>query len=239
MKLPGILAALLVLGTVGGRAEAQGVTLNCSSANASCLALNFTTTGTSTANSFTATAASAANAYLMTAGAKLCFDASCTLNFRNNGGTLDYSAGGGVNFGVANVTVGSGATLTAGGNGGGGLALGGNTATLKIVNVADSAATPTISSGFGAGAAVAGSNGTASFTVNTGAASASGVIGLPTATTGWVCFCTDVTTFSATVFLTRQTATSTTTCTVGNFSSAAASQNWVANDILHCIARAR
>lgn len=174
-------------------------------------------------------------------GARSCIGTDCTLAWSNSGNVLTYNAGGSVNFGVANVTIGSGATVTAGGNAGGGLALGGNTATFKVVNVADSAATPTISSGFGGSPSVASSNGTAAFTVNvgTGGAASSGVIGLPTASNGWVCSCNDVTTFSTTVFLTRQTASATTSCTIGNFTNAAASAAWAASDILHCIARAR
>lgn len=95
---------------------------------------------------------------------------------------------------------------------------------------------PTISSGFGAGASIASNNGTYAFTVNTGAASASGVIGLPTATTGWICTVQNTTTNTATVFLTKQTAGATNSVTIGNFDAAGASQNWVANDVLRVIA---
>lgn len=107
---------------------------------------------------------------------------------------------------------------------------------LAIQNTA-----PTISSGFGTSPSIASSNGTAAFTVNvgTGGVATSGVIGLPTATNGWVCRCDDITTASATVFLTKQTASATTTCTVGNFNTAGAAAAWVASDILHCTAMGR
>ena len=48
---------------------------------------------------------------------------------------------------------------------------------------------PTISSGFGSGASVVHQNGSAAFTVNvgTGGTASTGVIGMPTAATGWAC----------------------------------------------------
>lgn len=99
---------------------------------------------------------------------------------------------------------------------------------------------PTISSGFGTSPSIVASNGSAAFEVNVGGggAATSGVIGLPTATTGWNCACTDITTASATVFLTKQTASATTSCTVGNFNTAGAAAAWVASDKLRCIAMA-
>ena len=99
---------------------------------------------------------------------------------------------------------------------------------------------PTISSGFGTSPSVVASNGTAAFTINvgTGGTANSGVIALPTASTGWRVACDDVTTQSSTVFLTKQTATSTTTATVGNFDAAGAAAAWVASNILVCNATA-
>lgn len=100
---------------------------------------------------------------------------------------------------------------------------------------------PTISSGFGTSPSIASNNGPLSFSVNVGGggAASSGVIGLPTATTGWNCDCSDVTTASSTVFLCKQTATATGTATIGNFNTAGAAAAWVANDILtvKCTAR--
>jgi hypothetical protein len=93
---------------------------------------------------------------------------------------------------------------------------------------------PTVSSGFGASPSVSANNGTAAFRVNvgTGGTAVSGVVGLPTATTGWNCFAQDVTTFSTTVFVTRVTASTTTTVTIGNFNTSAAAAAWAASDVI-------
>jgi hypothetical protein len=109
------------------------------------------------------------------------------------------------------------------------------------VNLMVSSTAPTISSGFGTSPSVASNNGTAAFTINvgTGGSATSGVIGLPTATNGWVCHAQDLTTNSATVFVTKQTASSTTTATIGNFNTSGAAAAWVASDILHISCSAR
>jgi hypothetical protein len=100
-------------------------------------------------------------------------------------------------------------------------------------NVLISSTAPTISSGFGTGASIPSQNGTAAFTINVGTTSAAtGVIGLPSATTGWNCFATDITTTSTTIFITKQTASTQTTATIGNFSDVAAAVAWADNDIL-------
>lgn len=105
---------------------------------------------------------------------------------------------------------------------------------FKVTNLLMSATAPTVSSGFGSSPSIASNNGTAAFTVNvgTGGSATSGVIGLPTAATGWNCFCTDITTASSTVFLCKQTASSTTTATIGNFNTSAVASAWVASDIV-------
>lgn len=98
---------------------------------------------------------------------------------------------------------------------------------------------PTISSGFGMGASVSANNGTSTFRVSVGTTTGNtGVIGLPTASTNWNCHCEDTTTVSATVFQTVQTSTSSSSCTVGNFSAAAAAHAWADNDVLTCFAGA-
>jgi hypothetical protein len=94
---------------------------------------------------------------------------------------------------------------------------------------------PTVSSGFGTGASVTVNNGTAAFRINVGTSNTgTGIIGLPTAATGWNCFATDITTTSTTVSQTKQKAT-------GSDSSHAALQNytdisgtgaWTDSDIL-------
>jgi hypothetical protein len=98
-----------------------------------------------------------------------------------------------------------------------------------------SATAPTISSGFGTSPSIVANNGTCAFQVNvgTGGSATSGVIGLPTATTGWSCMAADITTQSSTVNTTRQTASSTTTATLGNFNTSGAAAAWVASDHLN------
>jgi len=105
-------------------------------------------------------------------------------------------------------------------------------------------ATPTISSGFGTSPSIpAPANGSCAFTVNVGSGgtASSGVIGLgpPFASTGWNCSCNDVTTQSATVDKCKQTGTTISSATIGNFNSAGAAAAWVANDIVtvSCFAR--
>jgi hypothetical protein len=84
---------------------------------------------------------------------------------------------------------------------------------------------PTISSGFGTTPSIASNNGTFTFRVNvgSGATATSGVIGLPTATTGWNCVVQDSTTAAKE---TRVTASTTASVTV------TAASAWGANDIL-------
>jgi hypothetical protein len=96
------------------------------------------------------------------------------------------------------------------------LAAGVSTSTLNI-NVASpvllaSSTPPTVSSGFGTSPSIVNSNGTAAFTVNvgTGGVATSGVLALPTATTGWNCFVDD----RAGGVATRMSATTTTTATI-------------------------
>lgn len=112
---------------------------------------------------------------------------------------------------------------------------------LKVSGkVAVSPNTPTISSGFGTSPSVTNSNGSAAFTINvgTGGTANSGVIGLPTASNGWVCYCQDITTPGAN--MTRMTASTTTSCTVSNVAmSTGSAAAWTASDILHCIAMGR
>ena len=112
---------------------------------------------------------------------------------------------------------------------------------LVFKAMAISATAPTISSGFGTGAAVMQSNGTATFLigVGSGGTATSGVIGLPTANSGWNCSCQDITTQSSTVFSTKQTGTTTTSCTVANFNTSGVQAAWASTDQLSCTAMAR
>lgn len=92
---------------------------------------------------------------------------------------------------------------------------------------------PTISSGFGTSPTITANNGTIAFRINvgTGGTANSGVIGLPTATTGWNCFASDFTT-PATGHTIKQTATSTSSATITNYNSAGTATAWTASDVL-------
>lgn len=108
-----------------------------------------------------------------------------------------------------------------------------NVGAASSTKVLISATAPTISSGFGTGASVTANNGTAAFRIGVGTTSATtGVIGLPTATTGWNCFCDDITTNSTAISNCKQTASATTTATIGNFSDLAVGTAWADNDVL-------
>ena len=102
-----------------------------------------------------------------------------------------------------------------------------------------SSTAPTISSGFGTTPSIVASNGTAAFTINvgTGGTASSGVVGLPTATTGWSCEAQDQTTPG--VNATKQTANTTTSVTLTNYNTTTGvAAAWTASDILYvnCVA---
>lgn len=107
--------------------------------------------------------------------------------------------------------------------------------TAPTNNLLISGTAPTISSGFGTGASIPFNNGTAAFEVNvgTGGTATNGVIGLPTSAHGWTCAANDETTTSATVFMTKQIASTTASVTVANFNTSAAQAAWAASDVLH------
>jgi hypothetical protein len=112
---------------------------------------------------------------------------------------------------------------------------------LKFTNMWAQNTAPTISSGFGTSPSIVSSNGTVAFTLNvgTGGTANNGVIGLPTATQGWTCSCSDLTTTSSTVFICKQTASSTTTATIGNFNTSGVAAAWAASDVLSVACTAR
>lgn len=95
-----------------------------------------------------------------------------------------------------------------------------------------SATAPTIASGFGTSPSISGSNGTAAFqvTVGTGGTASTGVITMPAANAGWSCSAADVTTASTSVYLTKQTASTTTSITITNYNTAGTATAWVAGD---------
>jgi len=106
----------------------------------------------------------------------------------------------------------------------------------SLTNLWESSAVPTIA-GAGCGGSAASipvNNGTAAFKINVGTAPGSAcTVTMPTATTGWSCSATDITTNSTSVFLQKQTgAESTTSVIITNFSDVAAATAFVANDIV-------
>lgn len=95
--------------------------------------------------------------------------------------------------------------------------------------------TPTIGSGFGTAPSIVNSSlfGTFTLNVGTGGTAATGIINLSqTAPHGWDCKVTDLTTKSAAVSTTQQTASTATSCTVGNYTDLAVSGPWAASDVL-------
>lgn len=99
-------------------------------------------------------------------------------------------------------------------------------------NMTLSGTAPTISSGFGSGPSVTGGT-SASFRINvgTGGAATTGVIGMPTAATGWNCSVADVTTPDS--FNTVQTASTVNTVSVKNYSRTLGTAiAWTASDVL-------
>ena len=110
---------------------------------------------------------------------------------------------------------------------------------LSTAVLAISATAPTISSGFGTSPSIPNANGTAAWTINvgTGGAASSGVLTMPTASTGWVVDCVDIT--NAASFVTVQTAGTTTSVTLTNYSrTTGLAIAWTASDILRCRATA-
>jgi|GEM_PF-2330185 len=109
--------------------------------------------------------------------------------------------------------------------------------------VADFAAAPTINSGFGTSPSIVANNGTVAFTVNvgTGRTASRGVIGMPSATTGWICNVENQTGVASNRADQRtvQTASTTKTVTVQNQTvSTGAALPWTAADVLTLQCRA-
>jgi hypothetical protein len=102
------------------------------------------------------------------------------------------------------------------------------------------ATAPEVSSGFGEGSSIGHSNGTAAFTINigSGGTATTGVLRLPQAANGWSVHCDDVTTYSPSVFVTKQTATSVATATLTQYNAAGEPSPWAASDTLVCQAAA-
>lgn len=98
-------------------------------------------------------------------------------------------------------------------------------------------AVPTITSGGGTGIAITGNN-SCGFSINVGTGTITNpiVLAMPTAGHGWHVSCDDVTSArSTTLFLTAQTASSTTAVTLTQLTNAAATTTpWTASDVLQC-----
>lgn len=99
-------------------------------------------------------------------------------------------------------------------------------------NLLISKTAPTIGSCGGGSPAISTNNGTAAFRVTVGSATSTCAITLPTATTGWNCYATDLTTTSTTVFITKQTLSGVSGVTLGNFNDTASAANWATSDVL-------
>jgi hypothetical protein len=101
-------------------------------------------------------------------------------------------------------------------------------------NMLISSTAPTISSGFGTSPSITANNGPVAFRVNvgTGGTAGTGVIGLPTAATGWNCFCNDMTNTVVATFLCKMITSTTTTATLVTITPASVLGAWVASDIL-------
>jgi hypothetical protein len=129
-----------------------------------------------------------------------------------NGGSYLYLVNGGVVFNSASLILANSGTQ---------------------MSVVVSTTIPTISSGFGGTPSITIANGTAAFRINvgTGGAASTGVIAMPAATTGWNCQFDDVTTPAS--FITSQTASTTTTVSLTNYSrTTGLAIAWTGSDIL-------
>lgn len=112
---------------------------------------------------------------------------------------------------------------------------------LGSANLTFSGTAPTISSGFGTGPSVTGTATSFRVDVGTGGTASQGVIGMPTAATGWNCHFEDITQSNANDadLRTMQIASSTTTVTVENQAvSTGMATAWTASDILSAVCAA-
>lgn len=112
---------------------------------------------------------------------------------------------------------------------------------LGSANLTFSGTAPTISSGFGTGPSVTGSATSFRVDVGTGGTATQGIVGLPTAATGWNCHLEDITQSNANDadLRTMQISSSTTTITVENQTvSTGMATAWSASDILSAVCAA-
>jgi hypothetical protein len=107
--------------------------------------------------------------------------------------------------------------------------------TILISSLLISTIPPTIASGFGTAPSIIAANGSAAFQirVGTGGTASSGTINLPVAAHGWDCKATDITTESAVVFLTKQTASAVNSATFANYTATGGVGPWLPSDKLN------
>lgn len=177
---------------------------------------NVTAGGTVTASSFTSTAGAGNPGFVCNTsgntGCQFCLRSDCNVRLQQTG------AGAGTFTGDLTLTAGTDLIL--------------NRSIIFGSAIVFSATAPTVSSGFGSGASITAGNAT-SFRLNvgTGGTAQNGVVGLPTASTGWNCTARDITTNAS--FVTDQTASSTSTATFQNYSrTTGLAIAWTASDIL-------
>jgi hypothetical protein len=178
------------------------------------------------------------------AGVVTALGALTAVSLTSNGagsGKLALTASGGGTFGWQAPAVVSSYVWTVPGADAPGLVQSDGAGVLSL-NTAIRQGAPTVSSGFGTSPSVAANNGPLAFTINvgTGGSATSGVVGLPTALTGWNCWVNDLTAAAGHVaYNTRQTASTVSTATLENqTTSTGAAIAWAASDILRisCVA---
>lgn len=162
-----------------------------------------------------------------------------------NSTMVGANAGLAVTTGNTNTVIGTGVGSTTLATGSGNILIGTGTGTDTIasstnneVNIGSAiigyTAAPSIASGFGTSPSAVSGAGTFAFVfaIGTGGAASSGILTLPSAPTGWACDFTDITTTSASVFVTKQTAGTASSVTVTNYSSSAVATAWTAGDVI-------
>lgn len=105
----------------------------------------------------------------------------------------------------------------------------------NTTHLLSSSTAPTIGPCGGGTPSIPLNNGTASYRVSVGSATSTCVVNMPTASNGWNCHADDITTTSTTVFYTKQTGSSVSSVTFGNFNDVATAANWATSDVLSVI----
>jgi hypothetical protein len=107
------------------------------------------------------------------------------------------------------------------------------TASTFPTNLLFSATAPTVSSGFGTGATITANNGPGAFRLSVGTSNTgTGVIGLPTAATGWNCYATNITTKNTNQATVLQTASTVSSATLQNYTDVMGTHAMTDNDVL-------